>query len=79
MAEIGKKISYKGLKDYSILREVAEKLKLKVSTLKRWVKEEKVEGVTWGYDRRGWIIVHKDSIPAIRRYRDKIDLVKHRK
>ncbi|MBM3125218.1 MAG: hypothetical protein FJZ87_09105 [Chloroflexi bacterium] len=78
MAEIGKTISNKGLKDYLTLREVALKLKLKPHTLKRWIKEDKIAGLEWGYDRRNWIIIHKKGILLIRRYRDGIRIVRRR-
>ena len=78
MAVIGKTVTGKGVKEYLTLREVAAKLKLKPSTLKRWLKEGKIAGVIWGYDRRNWVIIHRKGIPLIRKYRDRIDIVRQR-
>ena len=74
MAKIGKRIGEQRLADFRRVREVAEELKLNTQTLKRWLKENRVDGVIWGRDRRNWIYIHRDSIKLIREYRDAIHI-----
>lgn len=64
------------LRDYVLLKDAASRLKLKVPTLKRWLKQGNVKGVVWIKDRRGWIHVHKQSMKLVRQFRDKIVLQK---
>jgi excisionase family DNA binding protein len=76
MVVIGKKPDNKGLKEFITVKDAAQKLKVKVPTLKRWLKDEKITGVVLGRNNRGWILVHRNSLPLIRQYRDKVEIQK---
>ena len=72
MGKIGKRIGEQRLAEFRRVREVAEELELNTQTLKRWLKEDRVDGVVWGRDRRKWIYIHRDSVNLLRDYRDTI-------
>jgi hypothetical protein len=74
MAKIGKPIGKQRLADFRRVREVAEELELNTQTLKRWLKDNRVNEVIWGRDRRNWIYIHRDSVNLIRNYRDAIHI-----
>ncbi len=74
MSLIGKEISKHRLDDFVFLSKVAEELNLNSQTIKRWLRDEKVDGVIWGRDRRKWIVIHKESVKLIKDHRDSIKI-----
>ena len=74
MTIIGKRISQENLDDFVYVVKVAKDLGLNPQTIKRWLKQKKVDGAVWGYDRRNWTCVHKDSVKLLKRYRDSVKL-----
>ena len=74
MSEIGKALGDQRLQDFISVSEVAAELQLNPQTVKRWLNEKRVPKVTWGKDRRGWVVVHRESVRLLRTYRDSIKI-----
>ncbi len=74
MSEIGKALGGQRLQDFISVGEVATELQLNPQTVKHWLKEKRVQKVTWGRDRRGWVFVHRESVRLLRQYRDSIKI-----
>lgn len=74
MPAVGQRIGQHRLDDFVQVSKVAEELGVHPSTVKRWLKNGTVKGVTWGRDRRGWIHVQRDSVGLLKTYRDSVHL-----
>lgn len=72
MGLLGQRIGDERLEDFVHVTKVAKDLGLIAPTIKRWLKNKVVDGVVWGRDRRNWVVIHRDSVVLLKKYRDSI-------